>query len=134
MIFELRAQFIDQRADARVEQGPGALVVRSGRLTHRARDLSQAIRIAAAAIGPLMERGDRLGEGWGLMIAAGPASVAYGNWPSGPPGDPRRGPSGLDAILRQYRSGDGARGALQNAIKVIEAFAEYRPRRIRRAA
>lgn len=134
MIFELRAQFINQRADVRVEQAHGVLIVRSGGLTHRARDLSQAIRIAAAAVGPLMERGDRLGEGWGLMVVAGLASVAYGNWPSGPPGDPRRGPPGLDAILRQYRPGDGARGALQNAIKVIEAFAEYRPRRIGRAA
>jgi hypothetical protein len=134
MIFELQAQFIDQHADARVEAGPGIFLVHSEGLTHRARGLAQAIRIAAAAVGPLMERGDRFGEGWGLMVVAGPASVAYGNWPVGPPGDPRKGPSGLDEILRQYRPGDGARAALQNAIKVIEAFAERQPKAARRAA
>jgi hypothetical protein len=132
--FELQAQFIDQRAGASVEPGPGVLLVRSEGLTNRARDLSQAIRIAAAAVGPLMERGDRLGEGWGLMVATGAVSVAYGSWPTGPPRNPSEAPEGLQAILNQYRSGDGARAALQNAIKVIEAFAEYRPRRIRRAA
>jgi hypothetical protein len=134
VIFELQAQFIDQRVCASVESGPGVLLVRSEGLTHRAGSLSQAIRIAAAAVGTLMERGDRLGEGWGLMVAAGAVSVAYGSWPTGPPRDPGEAPEDLQAILRQYRSGDGARAALQNAIKVIEAFAEYRPRQVRRAA
>jgi uncharacterized protein (DUF58 family) len=134
MIFELQAQFIDQHAAARVELGPGLFLVHSEGLTHRARDLDRAIRIAAATVGPLMERGDRFGEGWGLMVVAGPASVAYGNWPVGPPGDPRKGPPGLDQILRQYRPGDGARAALQNAIRVIEVFAERRSHRARRVA
>jgi len=134
VIFELQAQFISQRAGVSVESGPGVLLVRSEGLTHRARDLSQAIRIAAAAVGTLMERGDRLGEGWGLMVAAGAVSVAYGSWPAGPPRDPGEAPEDLQAILSQYRSGDGARAALQNAIKVVEAFAEYRPSQVRRAA
>jgi hypothetical protein len=134
MIFEFQAQFIDQRAGASVEAGSGVLMVRSEGLTHPARDLSQAIRIAARPVGTLMERGDRLGEGWGLMVAAGAVSVAYGSWPTGPPRDPGEAPEGLSSILSQYRSGDGARAALQNAIKVVEAFAEYRPRQVRRAA
>jgi hypothetical protein len=134
MIFELQAQFIDQRAVASVEAGPGVLLVRSDGLSHRARELSQAIRIATGAVGTLMERGDRLGEGWGLMVGAGVVSVAYGSWPTGPPRDPSEAPESLRAILNQYRSGDGARAALQNAIKVVEAFAEYRPRQVRRAA
>lgn len=134
MIFELQAQFVGQRAGASVESEPGVFLVHSEGLTHRARDLSQAIRIAAAAVGTLMERGDRFGEGWGLMVAAGGVSVAYGSWPTGPPRDASEAPEGLRAILDQYRSGDGARAALQNAIKVIEAFAENRPRRVQRAA
>ena len=134
MIFEFQAQFIDQRAGASVELGPGVFLVRSEGLTHRARDLSQAIRIAADAVGTLMERGDRLGEGWGLMVTVGAVSVAYGSWPTGPPRDPGEAPEGLQAILSQYRLGDGARAALQNAIRVVEAFAEYRPRQIRWAA
>jgi len=134
MTFELQAQFIDQHAGARVETGPGVFLVHSEGRTRRARSLARAIRFAAEAVGPLMDRGDQFGEGWGLMVVAGPASVAYGNWPVGPPGDPRKGPPGLDQILRQYRAGDGARAALQNAIKVVEAFAERRPHVARRAA
>ena len=134
MIFEFQAQFIDQRAGASVELAPSGFMVRSGGFTHRARDLSQAIRIAAEAVGILMERGDRLGEGWGLMVAAGAVSVAYGSWPTGPPRDPGDAPEGLRMILSQYRSGDGARAALQNAIKVVEAFAEYPPHQVRRVA
>jgi hypothetical protein len=134
IIFELQAQFIDQRARVSVESGPGVLLVRSEGLTHRARSLSQAIRITAATIGTVMERGDRLGEGWGLMVAAGAVSVAYGSWPTGPPRDPGEAPRELRAILSQYRPGDGARAALRNAIKVIEAFAEPRQRQARRVA
>jgi hypothetical protein len=126
MVFELQAQFIHESASASAQRRGGGLVVITSTGLQRARDLSRAIRIACAEIGPLMERGDRAGEGWGLMVAAGPASVAYGNWPTGPPREPGPELEGLRRILDQYRHGDGARAALQNATKVIEAYAERR--------
>ena len=74
-------------------------------------------------VGPLMESGDRHRGGWGLMVSAGPACVCYGNWPGGRPGEPGPELDALRRILREYRPHDGARGALANACKVIEAFA-----------
>lgn len=124
MVFELNAQFLTEDRVISAEYRRGALVVKTPSGPQVARTLSGAIRIACDAVGPLMERADRAGGGWGLMVRAGEASVAYGNWPTGPPGEPGPELEGLRRILDQYRPGDGARTALNNACKVIEAFAE----------
>jgi hypothetical protein len=132
MVFELNAQFIHEDASASAERMGSMFVVNTPAGPRRAKDLSRAIRIACEEIGPLMERGDKAGEGWGLLVSAGPACVAYGNWPTGPPREPGPELEGLHRILAEYRPGDGARAALVNAIKIIEAFAERR--RLRQAA
>jgi|GEM_PF-2294762 len=124
MIFELHAQFVATHASAKAEwTHHGVIVETTDGHRHHARTLSQAIRIACQEMGYLMERGDRAGEGWGLMVAVGQVSVSYGNWPTGSPLR-RPGPEYdlLRRILAEYRPGDGARGALVNAAKVIEAY------------
>jgi hypothetical protein len=126
VVFELNAQFLTEDRGATAVYRRGAIVVETPSGPHVARTLSGAIKIACDVVGPLMERGDRAGEGWGLMVRAGEASVAYGNWPAGPPGEPGPELEGLRRILDQYRPGDGARAALNNACKVIDAFAERR--------
>ena len=134
MVFELQAQFIGETAGVTVDRLGGAYLLRSAGGTRRARDLGQAIRLACKKIGPLMERGDRLGEGWGLLVAAGPACVGYGNWPPGSPAKPSPELEDLRRILREYRQRDGARAALANACQVVEAYAERGPHSLRRAA
>jgi hypothetical protein len=134
MVFELNAQFIEETASVTVDRWNGAYVLRSDGETRPARDLGQAIRLACEYIGPLMECGDRLGEGWGLLVTAGRACVGYGNWPAGPPAKPSPELEGLRRILREYRPSDGARAALSNACRVIEAYAERAPRSVPRAA
>jgi hypothetical protein len=129
MVFELNAQFITEQRSVTAEYRCGVIVVETPGGPVFAHSLARAVSIACEAIGPLMERADRAGEGWGLMVSAGPASVAYGNWPSSPPREPTPQLEGLRRILDQYRPGDGARGALNNAAKVIEAFAEHQRRR-----
>lgn len=126
MVFELDAQFLTEDRGITAEYRRGAIVVETPSGPHVARTLGGAIKIACDVVGPLMERGDRAGEGWGLMVRAGAASVAYGNWPAGPPREPGPELEGLRRILDQYRPGDGARAALNNACKIIEAFAERR--------
>lgn len=126
MVFELSAQFISEQERVTAEYRRGAILVNTSNGAHVARSLSKAVGIACEAVGPMMERGDRAGGGWGLLVKAGPACVAYGNWPGGPPGDPGPELEGLRKILNQYRPGDGARAALNNAAKVIEAFAQRR--------
>jgi hypothetical protein len=123
MVFELHGQFIHRSASARAERrGPGFVVMTpAGR--RRAHSLDRATRIACEVIGPLMEAGDKAGEGWGLVVIAGPASLCYGNWPGGSPAEPGPELPELARIIREYRPGDGARGALANACKVIDAFA-----------
>jgi len=126
MIFELQAQFITDHATARAERTHlGLIVMTTDGGRQRARGLCQAIQIACQEAGPLMERGDRAGEGWGLMVAVGPVSVAYGNWPGGQqPRRPRPEHDLLRRILAEYRPGDGARGALKNAARVIRAYGD----------
>jgi len=126
VVFELDAQFLTEDRGITAEYRRGAIVVETPSGPHVARTLGGAIKIACDVVGPLMERGDRAGEGWGLMVRAGAASVAYGNWPAGPPREPGPELEGLRRILDQYRPGDGARAALNNACKIIEAFAERR--------
>jgi hypothetical protein len=82
----------------------------------------------------LMERGDKAGEGWGLLATVGTVCVAYGNWPAGSPGRPDPRLEDLRRILAEYHSRDGARAALANAIKVIEALARNAGRDLREAA
>jgi hypothetical protein len=134
MIFELHGQFIEDTAVARATRTGSSLVVAMETDARRAANLTRAIRIACAHVGPLMERGDRAGEGWGLLVVAGPASVAYGNWPAGPPRRPGPELEALRRILAEYRPGDGARAALHNSTKVIEAYADLTSQAAQRAA
>jgi hypothetical protein len=134
MIFELHGRFVHETVTVRAVAGVGGVVVTTEAGARRGRDLSHAIRIACTEIGPLMERGDRAGEGWGLLVVAGPASVAYGNWPAGPPREPGPELATLRRILALYRPGDGARAALNNAAKVIDAYADRGGRRLTKAA
>jgi hypothetical protein len=134
MVFELQAQFIEETRSVTVDRWGGGYVLRSAGATRRARDLRQATRFACEEIGPLMERGDRLGEGWGLLVTAGRACVGYGNWPLGSAAEPSPELEGLRRILREYRPSDGARAALANACRVIEAYAERGSRSLRHAA
>lgn len=126
VVFELHAQFLTENQAVTAVYRREAIVVETPSGPHVARTLSGAIKTACDAVGPLMESADRAGEGWGLMVRAGEVSVAYGNWPAGPPGAPGPELEGLRRILDQYRPGDGARAALNNACKIVEAFAERR--------
>jgi hypothetical protein len=134
MIFELHGQFITRTAVVTAEARNGGLVVSAPQGICRARDLTRAIRIACDVIGPLMEAGDKAGEGWGLLVVASSVSVAYGNWPAGVPREPGPELELLRRIVSEYRPGDGARAALRNAAKVIEAYADQYHPRLGRAA
>jgi len=134
MIFELHSQFIEETAVARATKTGSGLLVATGARASRSSNLACAIRLACAHVGPLMERGDRTGEGWGLLVVAGPVSVAYGNWPTGPPRRPGPELEVLRRILAEYRHRDGARAALHNSTKVIEAYADLSPSAAQRAA
>jgi nitroreductase len=134
MIFELKAQFIHENASAIAERQGRMLVVRTTTHSRRVRDLSQAIRLACEAVGPLMERGDKTGEGWGLLVTVGTVCVAYGNWPAGSPGRPDPRLEDLRRILAEYHARDGARAALANATKVIEALTKNPRQDLREAA
>ena len=134
MIFELKAQFIHQSASAIAERRGRMLVVSTTTDSRRVRDLSQAIRLACETVGPLMERGDKIGEGWGLLVTVGTVCVAYGNWPAGLPGRPDPRLEDLRRILAEYHPRDGGRAALANATKVIEALARNSGQTLREAA
>lgn len=135
MIFELNGQFIEDSASAHAKWGARGMLLVTDSDVRYVHGLSAAIRLACEHVGPLMERGDRAGEGWGLSVTAGPVSVAYGNWPAGAPRQPGPELEVLRRILSEYRPADGARAALHNATRVIEVYAVRGDRRqLRRAA
>jgi len=134
MIFELSGRFIDDTASARAERSSRGILVTTESSVRGVSSLSSAIRLACEHVGPLMECGDRAGEGWGLLVTAGGLSIAYGNWPTGRSRKPGAELELLRRILNEYRPGDGARAALHNAAKVIDAYAYHRSHQLQSAA
>jgi hypothetical protein len=134
MVFKFDAQFLSERRSVSATRRGGVFALDTPAGPVVARTLTKALRSACEIIGPLMERGDRAGEGWGLLVTVGGVCVPYGNWPQGPPAEPSPEIEGLRRILDEYRPEDGARAALNNAAKIVEAFAARQPRRQIRAA
>jgi hypothetical protein len=124
-IFSLDAQVLGVERHVRVEQGPAGYVVSSSSGRAAVRTLGEAVRTAARDIGSYLERAQRKGAPWGLQVSVGEVAAVYGAWPplSGPPPASRSRPSLVARIRRLWRSTDGPLAALDNAVKIIEAYA-----------
>jgi hypothetical protein len=123
-IFTLDAQVLGAERQVTVEHAPTGFVVSlsSGRAS--VRTLAEAVRAAARDIGSHLERARRKGVPWGLHVSVGDVAAVYGEWPllSGPSPDRRRRPSVVARIRCLWRDADGPLAALDNAVKIIEAY------------
>jgi hypothetical protein len=99
-----------------------------------ARNVRQATRLAAEALGPALERAGRSGSIWGLYVDAG-ASATFGRFPEdplspSPTGPPARPSEPIVQIFNEWKRHDGTPlGALDAALKIIEIYADRRPER-----
>lgn len=98
-----------------------------------ARNIRQATKMAADALGPALERAGRSNSAWGLHVSAGGAAATFGKFPEGPGfperiGRPARPSEPVSRIFNEWEHHDGTPlGALHAAIKIIEIYVERRP-------
>jgi hypothetical protein len=64
-----------------LENTLGGLVVSTPTGPVRARNVSEAARIAARVLGSVLGRAQRQGLPWGLKVAIGQVAAVYGSWP-----------------------------------------------------
>jgi hypothetical protein len=124
-VFTLDAQVLGVEHHVAVDPVPTGFVVSSSSGHLQVRSLSSALRIAANGIGTVLQRAQRREAPWGLRVSVGQVATVYGAWPllSGPPSNSRPRPSLVARIRRLWRDTDGPLAALDNAVKIVEAYA-----------
>lgn len=125
-VFTLRVQVAGHEHEVVGERRGRAIAVLTPQGIQGARSLHAATRIAANVLGPPLDQAERNGAPWGLYVEVGHNQAVYGDWPllPGSLDDRRRKPSRLSKIRALWEEGDGAVAALNNAITIIEEFAE----------
>jgi hypothetical protein len=127
-VFMLKIQVGGDEHEVAAERHGRAIAVVTDHGTHAARNLHAATKIAVGEMGPYLDRADRNDLPWGIHVEAAGKQAVYGEWPllPGPPAGRPRKPTRLSRIRALWQEGDGGVAALNNAIKVIEEFAETR--------
>ncbi len=126
-IFILDADVCGAKHQVSAAHTRAGIVVTSQGAQVRARAIADAVRIAARQIGLLLQKAERSGVPWGLRVSVGDVAAVYGMWPPlmGPPSDVRPRPSEVARIRKLWRDTDGPLAALDNACKIIEAYAGH---------
>jgi hypothetical protein len=126
-VFSLVAQVLGTtRSDSVTGDGVG-FTAQTSTGPQSARSLRQAIEIVRRDLGPFLQRAERSGVPWGLRVSVGAVSAVYGEFP-GFPGSPsavdRSSP--VVRIRSQWHDGQGPLAALENALRIVEAYAGRR--------
>ena len=124
-IFTLDAQVLGVEHHVTVDPAPTGFVVSSSSGHSQVRSLSDALRTAAKEIGTFLQRAQRGEMPWGLHVSVGQVAAVYGTWPRLSSSQPNsRARSSLVARIRRlWRDTDGPLEALDNAVKIVEAYA-----------
>lgn len=128
-VFSLISQILGEQHAVSAEWRGRAIAVTSQGGVIMARNVNDASRVAAQILGPDLERAGKNKAPWGLHVEVAGNQAVYGEWPLLPGPAPRDSrPSPLSRIRAQWKEGDSPLEALDNAPRIIHAFAE-RPRR-----
>jgi hypothetical protein len=124
-IFSLDADVCGAKQQVSADHTQAGIVVTSQAGQVRARTVAEAIRVAARQVGLFLQKAERPGVPWGLRVSVGGVAAIYGRWPPlmAPPPDARLPPSDLSRIRKLWRDTDGPLAALENACKIIDAYA-----------
>jgi hypothetical protein len=99
------------------------------------RNVQQATRLAAEALGPALERAGRTASAWGLHVSVADAAAIFGKFPEEPMSPSLTGPQArpsepIARIFNEWKRHDGTPlGALDAALKIVQFYAERRPER-----
>jgi hypothetical protein len=91
-----------------------------------ARSLHDALNVAREHLGRFLASASPPDIAWGLYVSVGTVQAWYGEWPQ-PPG-PSGPPAAPDSLVSKIRSrwNGSPRGALENAIEIIDAYTARR--------
>jgi hypothetical protein len=123
-LFSLTAQVLGTQYAVSVDNDGTGIVVHAPDGPQAARTLAEAERLAHRAMAMILRRAERPGVPWGLLVSVAGVQAVYGEWPllPGPaePSRPQRTP--VSRIREEWRDGDGPLKALENAMRIIEAY------------
>lgn len=103
--------------------------------TSLARNVTQAVRLAAEVLGPALERAGKTSSEWGLYVSVAGYSALFGRFPAGAASPQLTGPYAKPSepiahVFKEWKRNDGSPlGALNAAFKVVEIYAERQPER-----
>lgn len=127
-MFSLQAQVVGRQYRVSAEHDATGIVVHTPSGPVAARSVNDAIRIAHRHIGLVLQRAQRPGIPWGLLVSAGGVQAVYGESPLlQVPVDTRRQPeSPVSRLRRQWHDGDGPLAALENAMAIVRHYVARR--------
>jgi hypothetical protein len=133
-LFSISGHVNGQLMSVSGQRSGGGIALLLGGRPVAAASLDAALRLVAQELGPQLERAQRTSSAWGVYVAAGTASALFGDpWPLGQPtpaitGPPPKRSAPVARIHDAWRNRDGSPlGALEAALKIIEAYAERGP-------
>lgn len=126
VLFNITAQVAGFEHQVTAEHDGSGIVLRTPTGTRTARTISDACRIAGQDLSLYLKSAKRPGVPWGLHVSVGGVAAVYGEWPllQVPADDTRRRrePSPVTRIRSRWHDGDGPMAALDNALRIIEAY------------
>jgi hypothetical protein len=123
-LFTLIARIVGDVRTVTVTSDGMTYIVTTATATQQVRTLRQAIQLAREEIGNFLVSAERTKAPWGLYLSVANVCTFYGDTP---PRVPRAGGAPLppdeliNRIREEYKKG-GPIAALQNAIRIIEAY------------
>jgi hypothetical protein len=122
-LFTLRAQVLGEPRSAVTDADGGGVIVTLSGAQHSTRSVRDAIRLSRDHLGPFLGDADRRQKEWGLYVTVAGVAAVYGNWPLLPgPSSPRSMHDELVTRIRREWRGASASSALENALRIIEAY------------
>jgi hypothetical protein len=111
------------------------IVVTTPAGTSLARNVHQAVRLTAEALGPALERAGKTSSEWGLHVSAAGCAALFGRFPEAAASPQLTGPQAKPSepiahIFKEWKRHDGTPlGALDAALKVVEFYVDRQPER-----
>jgi hypothetical protein len=135
MIFTLTSHVNGDFATVTSARRGRQIVVTTPAGTSLARNVNQATRFAAEALGPGFERAGKTNSKWGLHVGVGGYAALFGRFPEGAASPQLTGPQAKSSepiahIFNEWKCHDGTPlGALNAALKIVEIYAERQSER-----
>jgi hypothetical protein len=126
-IFSLQIQVAGFNRHASARSDGTGITIETDAGPRRARTVREAIREARGYLGPFLHEADRRKLPWGILVSAGGVSAVYGECPLlGGGGGGSVSIELVTRIRREYHDGAGALAALENALRIIDAYTDNR--------